>query len=65
MLYAPTISKRLISGVPSAIEGTAGSLDVIPIFRARLMTGTGPTRSIRRALTVLTELAKAFFNVRV
>ena len=47
------------------MDGTAGSVEVIPILRARLITGRGPTRSIRRALTVLTEFAKAFFNVRV
>src|SRR5210317_1259484 len=54
-----------MSGVPSAIEGTAGMFEVIPIFRAKLITGRGPTKSIIRALTVLTEFAKAFFKVRV
>ena len=54
-----------MSGVPRAIEGTAGRYDVTPILRAKLMTGLGPTKSINRALTVLTELAKAFFNVLV
>ncbi len=54
-----------MSGVPKAIEGTAGISEVIPIFRAKFITGRGPTKSIKRALTVFTEFAKAFFNVRV
>src|SRR6056300_1722544 len=54
-----------MSGVPRAIEGTSGRWEVIPILRAKLITGTGPTKSMIRALMVLTELAKAFFKVRV
>ena len=54
-----------MSGVPSAIEGTAGRYDEIPIFRARFITGRGPTKSINRALTVFTEFAKAFLSVLV
>ena len=65
MLYAPTISNKLISGVPSAIDGTLGNLDLIPIFFAKSITGLGPTLSINLALIVLIEFAKAFFKVLV
>ena len=54
-----------MSGVPKAMEGTRGKYEVIPIFLAKFTTGVGPTLSIKRAETVLTEFAKAFFKVRI
>ena len=54
-----------MSGEPKAIDGTLGKYDFIPIFLAKLTTGWGPTLSINLALIVLTELAKAFFNVLI
>ena len=54
-----------MSGVPKAMEGTFGIKELIPVFFTKSTTGRGPTISIILALIVFTELAKAFFNVRV
>ena len=43
VLYAPTISYRLRSGVPRAIDGTSGKYELIPIFFIKATTGFGPT----------------------
>ena len=53
-----------MSGVPKAIEGL-WEIRSNPHFFGRLTTGAGPTLSIKRALTVFTELAKAFLRVRI
>ena len=63
--YAPTISYTLKSGVPNAIAGTLGMLELTPKFRAKLATGLGPTLSISWALIVFFEFAKALLKVLI
>ena len=45
------------------MEGSSGSSLVMPNFFTKLMTGMGPTLSIKFTVIELTEFAKAAFNV--
>ena len=59
MAYAEAISSTETAFDPSPMEATGSSSVSIPIFFATLTTFSGPTSSVRRAKTVLSELSVA------
>ena len=61
--YAPVISSKVLSAVPSAIDGTNGILDLMPKSFAIAFTRDFPISSLIFIATVFVELAKAFVRL--